>query len=85
MEKMKLSKFVDRYCVDEAEKFRLADRDSGDTGGLDIDKREAKDLLAEGIDRLSDLQERLYAQDRWALLASSRRWTQPVRTAPSSM
>jgi PPK2 family polyphosphate:nucleotide phosphotransferase len=69
MEKMKLSKFVNRYCVDEAEKFRLADRDSGDTGGLDIDKREAKDLLAEGIDRLSDLQERLYAQDRWALLA----------------
>jgi len=69
MEKMKLSKFVNRYCIDKAEKFRLADRDAGDTGGLDIDKKEAKDLLAEGIERLSDLQERLYAQDRWALLA----------------
>src|SRR5258705_1687723 len=69
MEKMKLAKFVNRYCVNEAEKFRLADCDPSDTGGLDIDKKEAKDLLAEGIARLSDLQERLYAQDRWALLA----------------
>src|SRR5262245_18690808 len=69
MEKMKLSKFVSRYCINEAEKFRLADCDPDDTGGLDIDKKEAKDLLAEGIARLSDLQERLYAQDCWALLA----------------
>ena len=69
MEKMKLAKFVRRYCVDKADKFRLADWDPGDTGGLDIDKAEAKDLLAEGVARLSDLQERLYAQDRWSLLA----------------
>lgn len=66
---MKRAKFVSRYCVDKEEKFRLADHDPGDTGGLDIDKKEAKDLLAEGISRLSELQERLYAQDRWALLA----------------
>jgi PPK2 family polyphosphate:nucleotide phosphotransferase len=66
---MKLGKFVSRYCVSEADKFRLADCDPADTGGLDIDKKEAKDLLAEGIARLSELQERLYAQDRWALLA----------------
>jgi PPK2 family polyphosphate:nucleotide phosphotransferase len=66
---MKLGKFVSRYCVSEADKFRLADFDPADTGGLDIDKKEAKDLLAEGIARLSELQERLYAQDRWALLA----------------
>jgi len=66
---MKLGKFVSRYCVGEAEKFRLADCDPADTGGLDIDKKDAKDLLAEGIVRLSELQERLYAQDHWALLA----------------
>src|SRR5262245_26836169 len=69
MAKIKFGKFVSRYCVNEAEKFRLADYDPGDTGGLDIDKKDAKDLLAEGIARLSELQERLYAQDRWALLA----------------
>ena len=36
--------------------------------GLDIDKNEAKEMLAEGIERLSDLQERLYADDRWSVL-----------------
>jgi polyphosphate kinase 2 (PPK2 family) len=35
---------------------------------LDVDKKEAKELLAEGIDLLSELQERLYAQDRWSVL-----------------
>src|SRR5262245_27508782 len=65
----KLSNLVKRYRVDEPEKFRLAKRDPGDTAGLDIEKQAAKDLLAEGIKRLSDLQERLNAQDRWAVLA----------------
>jgi PPK2 family polyphosphate:nucleotide phosphotransferase len=69
MERMKLAKLVQRYCVTDGDKFRLADFDPGDTGGLDIDKKEAKDLLAEGIARLANLQERLYAQDRWAVLA----------------
>jgi PPK2 family polyphosphate:nucleotide phosphotransferase len=64
-----LANFVKRYRIDKAEKFRLAKRDPGDTAGLDINKQAAKDLLAEGIKRLSDLQERLYAQDRWAVLA----------------
>jgi PPK2 family polyphosphate:nucleotide phosphotransferase len=67
MEKIKLAKLVKGYTVSNGDKFRLADFDPGDTG--DIDKKEAKDLLGEGIVRLSDLQERLYAQDRWALLA----------------
>ena len=31
-------------------------------------KKDAKELLAQGVKRLSDLQERLYAQDRWAVL-----------------
>src|SRR5262244_2291971 len=66
---MKLAKFVERYRVDNGSKFRLARCDPGGTGGLDIDQKEAKDLLAEGIARLADLQERLYAQDRWAVLA----------------
>ena len=66
---MKLGKLVKRYCVGKGDKFRLADFDPGDTGDLDIDKTEAKNLLQEGIARLSDLQEQLYAQDRWALLA----------------
>lgn len=65
---MSLSKFAELYRVDDPDKFRLKDWDPGDTNHLDIEKKEAKELLAEGVDRLSELQERLYAQDRWAVL-----------------
>ena len=45
----------------------MKDIDPGDTLGLKI-KEEADDLLKRGIQRLASLQERMYAQDRWALL-----------------
>ncbi|MGA7016979.1 MAG: polyphosphate kinase 2 family protein [Pseudolabrys sp.] len=54
--------------VDKPDKFRLDEWDPRDTGKLDIGKKEAKNLLAEGVKRLSELQEKLYAQDRWAVL-----------------
>jgi PPK2 family polyphosphate:nucleotide phosphotransferase len=65
---MSLVKFAELYRVDNPDKFRIDEFDPGDTGKLDIDKKEAKDLLTEGVERLSDLQEKLYAQDRWAML-----------------
>jgi len=65
---MSLAKFAELYRVDDPDKFNLKDWDPGDTNHLDIEKKEAKELLAEGVDRLSELQERLYAQDRWAVL-----------------
>jgi len=65
---MSLSKFTRQYRVDDPDSFRLKDWDPGDTNHLDIEKGEAKKLLAEGVKRLSELQERLYAQDRWAVL-----------------
>src|SRR6185369_10428118 len=40
-----------------------------DTCGLDIEKADAKALLADGVERLAALQEKLYAQDRWSVLA----------------
>src|SRR5262245_15412784 len=67
-DRMQLIDFVQRFRVDKPEKFQLSKQDPGDTAGLDINKKEAKDFLAEGTDRLCDLQERLYAQDRWAVL-----------------
>src|SRR5262245_31767613 len=66
---MHLSKFVQRYRVEEPHTFRCADHDPADTGGLDIDKKEARDYLEDGIGRLVDLQERLYAQAQWSVLA----------------
>lgn len=58
-----------KFRVTKPKKFRLRDIDPADTCGLDIDKDEAKAMLAAGRKRLSELQERLYAEDRWALLA----------------
>src|SRR5215468_10179468 len=65
---MKLEKLIRRFRIDDPDHFRLASFDCGDTGGLDLDKDEAKAELAGDLDRLSDLQERLYADDRWSLL-----------------
>ena len=66
---MKPFKLVRKLCVDRPKKFRLADIDPADCAGFDIEKDVAKAILAEGTKRLAELQERLYAQDRWAVLA----------------
>jgi PPK2 family polyphosphate:nucleotide phosphotransferase len=60
---------LDRYRVTEGKRFRLKDHDPDDTAGYDMEKAEAAGLLAEGVERLAALQDRLYAQDRWAMLA----------------
>jgi len=65
---IKPTKLIKRYRVDDAEGFRLAAFDPADTSGLDLDKDNANAMLAQDIERLARLQERLYAYDRWALL-----------------
>ncbi len=58
-----------QFRVEPDQKFRLKDRDPGDTAGFKSKKEaNAKERLTEGIERLRELQERLYAHDRWALL-----------------
>jgi PPK2 family polyphosphate:nucleotide phosphotransferase len=57
-----------RFRVSDGRKFRLADIDPSDTCGIDIEKTEAKALLAKGAKRLGELQERLYAEHQWAIL-----------------
>jgi PPK2 family polyphosphate:nucleotide phosphotransferase len=63
---MKSAKFIKRYRVDAPASFRLRAIDSDDHG--DLDKDEAQSMLADEVARLADLQELLYAEDRWALL-----------------
>ena len=65
---MKAEKLIAHLRVDHPKRFRLADVDPADSFGLDIEKDEARTMLAEGTKRLAELQERLYAQDRWTLL-----------------
>jgi PPK2 family polyphosphate:nucleotide phosphotransferase len=57
------------YCVREGKKFRLKDVDPGDTAGYTSeDKPQAKQALQNGVQALSELQEVLYAQDRWGVV-----------------
>lgn len=62
------TEIINRYRVTKGSEFRLSDIDCADTCGLDIEKKEAKDLLEAGVKRLAALQERLWADDRWAIL-----------------
>src|SRR4029077_4007731 len=55
------------YRVEDGSKFRLKDFDPGDTSGVKS-KTRAAEILANGVQRLTELQDKLYAQDRWALL-----------------
>ncbi len=63
----KTAQFADRYRVTNGKKFRLKDVDPGDTWKLKTKER-AKEMLADGVTELCDLQEKLYAQNTWALL-----------------
>lgn len=63
------AEIIARLRIEEGGGFNLADRDPNDTCGLDIEKKGAEELLAAGVKRLSELQERLYAEGRWAVLA----------------
>ena len=57
------------YRVTKGKGFRLRDFDPGDTMGLGSEaKPKAKEALAEGVGAMAALQEKLYAQDKWAVL-----------------
>jgi PPK2 family polyphosphate:nucleotide phosphotransferase len=61
------SKLVKPYRIEDGAKFRLKDFDPEDTGQIDS-KEEAERLLAAGITSLAELQDKLYAQNCWAVL-----------------
>jgi len=65
---MKLEKIAKRFRVDKANKFKLADYDPAESCGLSIDKDDAKAMLKEGVERLSELQGKLYANNKWSVL-----------------
>jgi PPK2 family polyphosphate:nucleotide phosphotransferase len=62
-------KFARVIRVTDGDKFRLKDFKPHDTLGLkDEHKPRAKEALARGVQVLAELQDRLYAYDKWALL-----------------
>jgi PPK2 family polyphosphate:nucleotide phosphotransferase len=60
-------KLAKPYRVEQGKDFRLKDFDPADTGKLHS-KEHARDLLEKGVAHMAELQAKLYAQDRWALL-----------------
>jgi PPK2 family polyphosphate:nucleotide phosphotransferase len=61
------SKLVKPYRIDDGVKFRLKDFDPADTGKIDS-KKQADELLVQGIAAMAELQDKLYAQNRWGVL-----------------
>jgi polyphosphate kinase 2 (PPK2 family) len=65
---MNRADLASRHRIEDGKKFRLEDLDPFDTAGLDIEKDEAKELLADSLKDLKKLQERLYAEGERAVL-----------------
>ncbi|MEI7713895.1 MAG: polyphosphate kinase 2 family protein [Rhodospirillales bacterium] len=64
----RMRKLLDRYRVAKGKGFKLKDYDPTDTAGHLVHKHDAAAVLNGGVEHLSRLQEKLYAQDRWSLL-----------------
>ncbi len=65
---MNAAELAQRHRVEDGRTFSLSDVDPNDTAGLDIEKSEAKELLESSVSALKKLQERLYADGKWAVL-----------------
>lgn len=65
---MKLPKILKHCRVDEPVHFRLAAHDPAECFGLSTNIDDVKPILAAGIARLEELQQRLYANGQWAVL-----------------
>jgi PPK2 family polyphosphate:nucleotide phosphotransferase len=63
------SQLAEPFRIKDGKDFRLKQIDPGDTIGFKSeDKPKAKEALKYGIEALAELQDKLYAQDRWAVL-----------------
>jgi PPK2 family polyphosphate:nucleotide phosphotransferase len=61
--------FAKPFRVTDGSEFRLKKIDPGDTLGLGDEKKpQAQEGLALAVDVLAELQDKLYAQDRWSVL-----------------
>jgi len=62
-------RFSRPYCITDGKKFKLKNIDPSDIGDLEAeDQPRSKEVLQQGIHLLAQLQDMLYAQDRWAVL-----------------
>jgi PPK2 family polyphosphate:nucleotide phosphotransferase len=65
----KARKVMEPFRVTDGKKFRLKDIDPGELLGFsNEDKPRAREMLAASIQALTELQDKFYADDQWALL-----------------
>jgi PPK2 family polyphosphate:nucleotide phosphotransferase len=65
----KARKFAKPFRITRGKQFRMRDVDPGDTLAFKSEaKPRAKEALAIGVQALAELQDKLYAQDKWAVL-----------------
>ncbi len=65
----RIKELAKKYVVDSGKHFKLKNHDPGDTNSLGSEfKTHAQDLLQKSTQLLAEYQDKLYAQDRWALL-----------------
>ncbi len=66
--KMKFAKILKHCRIDKPRHFKLADHDPAERFGLATDIEDVTRILADGMTRIEELQQRLYAQGRWGVL-----------------
>jgi PPK2 family polyphosphate:nucleotide phosphotransferase len=66
--KKNIEKYLANFRVESGKGFRLKDHDPSGTHGLKLTKEDAPELLRQGVARLAEMQDKLYAQDRWSVL-----------------
>lgn len=65
----RIQDLIKPYRIKSGKGFKLDDIDPADTQKLGTErKEEAKELLIGGVEWLAELQDKLYAQDRWGVL-----------------
>jgi PPK2 family polyphosphate:nucleotide phosphotransferase len=64
---MKKSRLAERYRVTRPDSFRLKNVDPDDCAGLQSEEK-AHARLVEGVERIAELQAKLYAEHKWSLL-----------------
>ena len=68
LSRKRMRRIIDRYRVSSGKGFRLKDHDPTDTAGHLLTKPQADAMVARDVHRLAELQEKLYAQNSWAML-----------------
>ncbi len=65
----KIARTIVKKCrVDSPRHFKLAGRDPAETFGLSTDIENVQPILAAGVAKLEEMQQRLYAQGQWGVL-----------------